>query len=110
MMAGLLPFLPPRSGQPQTPSSQIVVSPEWPYDVVRGLYQDLSHVRIAFLAKVHLQFALDRSSCAAAVRRNNLVAALAEALRILQRQQVGQGDLSPLTRHASSEQCADSSV
>jgi hypothetical protein len=60
-------------------------------------YQHLSHVGIACFVIVHLQFAL--AGIPAPRLQSGVttcIAALAEELRILQRQQVGQGDQSQL--------------
>ena len=80
-------------GQPQTPSSQIAVGSKRAENMVRSLHQQGSQIRIALFADVHLRFALPRVS---APRLQPEVAtripALAETMRILQRQHVGQRD------------------
>ena len=92
-MARFLPFLPPRSAsfRPQRLRSQS--TPNGPENVLRSLHQQRPQIRIAFLADVHLRFALSGvSSSWLQPQITAHVAALAEAMRIFQRQQEGQRD------------------
>src|SRR5690348_11754568 len=92
-MARFLPFLPPTLRQLQSPASEIAIDPERTQNVLRSLHQQSSQIGIAFFADVHLRLTLAgvpsswlQSQIAAHV------AALAEAMRIFQRQQEGQRD------------------
>ena len=80
-------------GQLQPPSSQITISSKRTEYVVRSLHQQGSQIRIALFADVHLRFALPRVSTARLQSHvATCVAALVEAVRIFQRQHVGQGN------------------
>jgi hypothetical protein len=54
----LLPVFPTALGQLQAPAPQVTVDTEGSQNVLRSLYQQRPQVRIAFLADVHLRFAL----------------------------------------------------
>jgi hypothetical protein len=75
-------------GQLQAPAPEITVDTEWAQNVLRALHQQGAQIRIAFLADVHLGLTLSRfpaSRLQSQIAAH--VAALAEAVRIFQRQQ-----------------------
>src|SRR5215469_11351711 len=79
--------------QLQSPATQITVDTERSQDMLGSLYQQRAQIRIPFLADMHLRLALSRvSSPRLQPQIAAHVAALAEAMRIFQRQQKGQRD------------------
>ena len=80
-------------GRLQPPAPEIAVHTERSQNVLRALYQQRAQVRIAFLADVHLRLVLPRvSSSWLQSQIAAYVVTFAEAMRIFQRQHVGESD------------------
>src|SRR6476661_4143945 len=80
-------------GQLQTPAPKVPVRTERTQDVLRPLHQQGAQIRVAFLADVHLRFALAGvSSPGLQPQIATHVAALSETMRIFQPQQERQRD------------------
>src|SRR5579864_7978032 len=78
-------------GQLHPPAAQVAVDPERSQNVLRALHQQGSQIRVAFLADVHLRFALSRVSPSWLQSQIAAhVATLAKAMWVFQRQQEGQ--------------------
>ena len=89
----LLSVSPATLGQLQAPAPEITVHTERSQNVLRSLHQQRPQIRIAFLADVHLRLALTGvSSSRLQSQIAAHVAALAETMRIFQRQQERQRD------------------
>src|ERR1700691_6535938 len=104
-MARFFPLLPPRSANFSPPAPEIAVPTERSQNVLRSLYQQRSQVGIAFLADVHLRFALSGVSASRLQSQiTSDITALAKTMRIFQRQQERQCDqraqARPLRPHA----------
>src|SRR5690348_3205081 len=79
--------------QLQSPASEITVDTEWSQDMLCSLHQQRPQIRVSFLADVQLRLALSRVSAPRLQSQIAAhVAALAETMRILQRQQECQRD------------------
>ncbi len=89
----LLSALSATLGQLQSPASQVTVDAERPQDVLRSLHQQRSQIGVSLFADMHLRLAPPRvSSSWLQSQIAAHVAALAEAMRIFQRQHVRHRD------------------